>query len=279
MNDHSFLQCSFATSRFTFRVFLFFAFLASTSAARAQCRVPTPAEKAVVEKAFNVLKTAIDEPLKNTDLKFNRFHSDEGLALILQNLTVAEHPSPARPLEFCNGGLGGGQLMVDPDGPRAQAIAAQREEIRAKLQEAGEKEEKDWAELKRLTARDMDLAAALQVNIGVGENDPLGGSNPDNQSRTYTVINVPGAAFAHRYSNKGNENKNQTTEVVEIWFGDWNISSPTPNPAGPGRFHFKHPVGTPYIENLYVGMEGTPENLAILLKSINWQKFNEALTK
>jgi hypothetical protein len=59
----------------------------------------------------------------------------------------------------------------------------------------------------------------------------------------------------------------------------WNLSSPTPNPACPGRFHFKHPVCTPYIENLWVKMEGTPENLAILLKTINWQKFNEALTK
>jgi len=278
MNDQS-LQGGVAIPRFTIFALLVIAFLAFSPNADAQCRVLTPAEKAVVEKAFNVVKAAIDEPLKNTDLKFNRFHSDEGLALLLQNLTVAEHPSPARPLEFCSGGLGGGQLMVDPDGPRAQAIAAQREEIRTKLQEAGEKEEKDWAELKRLTSRDMDLAAALQVNIGVGENDPLGGSNPDNQPRTYTIINIPGAAFAHRYSNKGNENKNQTTEVVEIWFGDWNVSSPTPNPAGPGRFHFKHPVGTPYIENLLVSMEGTPENLAILLKTINWQKLNEALTK
>ncbi|HVZ20730.1 MAG TPA: hypothetical protein VG871_06695, partial [Vicinamibacterales bacterium] len=65
---------------------------------------------------------------------------------------------------------------------------------------------------------------------------------------------------------------------VVLAYGDWS----TATPASGGRlvtFKFTHPPASPYLENIIVTIDGAEDRVDELLKTVDWTKLNDALTR
>jgi hypothetical protein len=102
-----------------------------------------------------------------------------------------------------------------------------------------------------------------RANEGV---KPAPASNPD--------LHIPGVAMAYRVNNY----KFEKGTSVLLMFGDWK-SATWQADNGWYHFRFQHRFRDPAIENIVVQLDGAPERINELLKTVNWKQLNDALTK
>lgn len=87
-------------------------------------------------------------------------------------------------------------------------------------------------------------------------------------------LHVPGAAFAFHVKNY----KYDSGTSVVLLFGNWkaarwNVSE------GAYHYHFIHKTHAPVIENIVVQLDGSEDRVEQLLKTVDWKKVNEGLTR
>lgn len=96
------------------------------------------------------------------------------------------------------------------------------------------------------------------------------GSAPANGSD----LHIPGTAMAYQIKPA----KLGRGTAVVLMFGDWkNARWNAEN--GCMRYKFKHAAHQPAIENIVIQMDGSPERIDQLLKSVKWDDVNSALTE
>ncbi|HEY4358956.1 MAG TPA: PKD domain-containing protein [Acidobacteriaceae bacterium] len=83
------------------------------------------------------------------------------------------------------------------------------------------------------------------------------------------ALAVPGAYFAYRAP--GNGDDAHTRPQYVLCFGDWSTAKPV---NGYYSFVYKHPPGTPHIENIVVRLSGNESAIQGLLKNMVWNRFN-----
>jgi len=83
------------------------------------------------------------------------------------------------------------------------------------------------------------------------------------------ALGVPGAYFAYRAGS--NEDDAQTRPQYRLCFGDWSTAKPVNSFY---NFVYKHPPGTPHIENIVVRLSGNETAIQGLLKNPVWNRFN-----
>lgn len=66
--------------------------------------------------------------------------------------------------------------------------------------------------------------------------------------------------------------------AVVLLFGNWKAASWNGD-NGCDRFKFKHAAHQPVIENVVIQIDGSPERIDQLLKSVKWDEVNSALTE
>lgn len=90
----------------------------------------------------------------------------------------------------------------------------------------------------------------------------------DRDARNKTQLQTPGAA----YSYVTEESEDKRSQTVVLLFGDWKSAQQRGDDI---KFHFKHPAHTPVIENVVIQMQGSPERIRELLRTVDWKKVND----
>jgi hypothetical protein len=125
--------------------------------------------------------------------------------------------------------------------------------------------------MKHMTPTEMALAAQklkrLQLEVEVHFNR----AGVDADAKTSPQLQVPGAALSYQ-SDLSADKRSQTVIVI---FGDWKSAQQHDDIL---RYHFKHAVHSPAIENIEIKMEGSPDRIQELLHSVDWKRVNQALT-
>ena len=86
-------------------------------------------------------------------------------------------------------------------------------------------------------------------------------------------LKLPGVAMAF----KGATGKSKDVSVV-LLFGNWKAA--TWDSYGKWlRYHFRRPGRYPAIENVVFEMEGSPDQIDVLLKTVDWTAVNGTLTQ
>lgn len=86
-------------------------------------------------------------------------------------------------------------------------------------------------------------------------------------------LKIAGPALAYKVSNERFEDG----AAYVLLFGRWQTAKWSAD-AGEFRFSFMHPKLTPFIENVEIRIFGADDRLTELLRIIDWNKVNEALT-
>jgi len=94
--------------------------------------------------------------------------------------------------------------------------------------------------------------------------------------RSITDLKIPGCYFAFRQSpDHIVVGTDYHLPGYVLLFGDW---SKARHSDGEYLFHFIHPPGTPYIENIVIILSGNEDRIKELLKKMDWTKINEGLS-
>lgn len=94
-----------------------------------------------------------------------------------------------------------------------------------------------------------------------------------------TDLKIPSCYFAYKQpSDKLIGTDNNTPDSYVLVFGDWSTAR-TRASFGDYGFKFIHPKETPYIENIVIIISGSNDRIKEILKTTDWQKMNEGLTK
>ena len=93
----------------------------------------------------------------------------------------------------------------------------------------------------------------------------------DRDAKTKPQLQVPGAL----YSFMTEESEDKRSQTVVLLFGDWKSAQQRSDDL---KFHFKHPAHMPFIENVEIQLQGSPDRIKEVLRSVDWKKVNEALT-
>jgi hypothetical protein len=225
----------------------------SVAVARAadECRPPTAQEKRALDKLSTALTKTVESSLVAQDWQVD----SRGTAFDAL-LTVASKPAP-RPIFVCSGEFKL-QLSLDPSKGRGKDLAEQAERYSKEGTTEG--------------ASKMFHAVALgKLEIRTNSNGMYLGQ----QLHYVTRLSVGGVPLAYRLTTPpSNAGDDPSVETV-LCFGDW--SRFTSDRYVP--YPFAHAAGAPYIENACVQIKGLPETVDPILKSIDWQPLNDALTK
>lgn len=124
----------------------------------------------------------------------------------------------------------------------------------------------DPAEMAKLAAqmKMMHMSVEVHMNRYQVPVDPPPPANPD--------LHIPGAALAYRVNNYKFD---KGTSVI-LLFGDWKSAAWRASDGWYG-FKFKHSGHQPAIENIEVHLDGSPERINELLRTVKWQHLNDAL--
>lgn len=93
----------------------------------------------------------------------------------------------------------------------------------------------------------------------------------ERDARNKTQLQTSGAA----YSYVTEESEDKRSQTVVLLFGDWKSAQQRGDDI---KFHFKHPAHTPVVENIVIQMQGSPERIRELLRTVDWKKVNEAMS-
>ncbi|MBS1973991.1 MAG: hypothetical protein JST13_06535, partial [Bacteroidetes bacterium] len=94
-----------------------------------------------------------------------------------------------------------------------------------------------------------------------------------------TDLKVPGCYFSYKQpADKLIGTDHNTPDSYVLAFGDWSTARARAS-FGDYGFKFIHPKGTPFIENIVIIISGNNDRIKEILKTANWQKVNEGLTK
>jgi len=126
----------------------------------------------------------------------------------------------------------------------------------------------DPSEMARLAKQRKVTNLTVEVHFNhlcVGlDSAPAGGAD----------LHVPGANAAYHVKPA----KFGRGAAVVLLFGNWKAATWSAE-NGCDRFKFKHAAHQPAIENVVIQMDGSPERIDQLLKSVKWDAVNSVLTE
>jgi hypothetical protein len=99
---------------------------------------------------------------------------------------------------------------------------------------------------------------------------------PDKNSAA--SLKIPGCYYAFKLSHEHWIGVDRNLEAGYVLaFGNWGTAKPS-HEYGDLRFHFIHPNGSPFVENMVIILMGNEQRIKEQLSQIDWTKINEGLT-
>ncbi len=116
-----------------------------------------------------------------------------------------------------------------------------------------------------------NLYVEVHVNEVVIPVKPLKNSAAD--------LKIPGCYFAYKQPADKLIGRDENTPASYVLiFGNWSTAT-TPADRQDYQFKFIHPKGTPFIENIVIIISGSSDRINEILKTTDWQKVNDGLTR
>ena len=242
---------------------LLLGFSPRASATEPECRDATPAEKQAAEKVATALKKNLEAPLLAGDWQMASGKT------ALQNLSIANKPLPKRPLMSCSR-IFDVKLQIKPESERGKKLSALNDSYAPQAQNEMAQAAKGINAGTDAIKKQAQILLEEGFEINVTENVPYLRERVDS---AMSRLNVPGSALAYRLA-ASSEGENP---VSVICFGNWKDYPWNKNTYIP--FPFVHSPGTPFIENMCVNLVAPDDVADSIIKSTDWGRINDALTR
>lgn len=226
-------------------------------------RDPTPAERVVINKVVNTVSQVIDRFSDKNWVKTRGGGMDQ------QNYSVQEHPDVAMGVAPFDDW----QFDVVENSPLWNSTIKPSMDKLANIP-ADLTDKKTMDEYLKL-GNDLKNLQHIYVEVHVNEKNlpikPAQGSAID--------LKVPGCYFSYKQSLNNTVGTNLNPENSYVFaFGNWGNAKYDAN-LEVYQFHFGHPPGTAFIENLVIIVSGNNEAIQRMIKSEKFMMINEGLTK
>ena len=126
------------------------------------------------------------------------------------------------------------------------------------------------AQMQQMSPSDMAQAGKKLKMLRLEVQVHFNRAAADKDARTKPQLQIPGAA----YSFQTEESADKRSQTVVLLFGDWKSAQ---QGSDDFKYHFKHPPHTPVVENIEFQLQGSPDCIRELLRSVNWKQLNNAL--
>jgi hypothetical protein len=222
----------------------------------AECRKARQSENALFEHAKDIMRSGLIEPLQKMGWQVQ---DNQNLKTM-----IANHPVPYKPLSLCNN-IFDLKLTLDPNTPYGKMLA----DSAAFYANQGTPQ----ASLKMFRIQDMQ-----RVEIQVIDNDPYIKSEfSHGPADKYSILHVPGTAFACRFYSAPQSEVDSPQVSTCLFFGNW--SGADMNAATYVKYPFIHKHPGPYLETLNIKIIGPASAADHIIKQVDWNALNAALTK
>jgi hypothetical protein len=222
--------------------------------AQEECRPQTPAEQQAINRVLDTTRAVVEAPILAGDWQIERKRSGE-------KTTIANHPSPPRPLMVCQG-LYNVEFALKPDSARGKPLY---EKWKTAMNDASDpKAMHDAVHALNLT----------KFGIALGENPPY---LREEIHSALERLTISGAALAYRVTTPPKSPGDDPVVHTYLNYGEWAAF-----PFDKDKYvlyPFAHQPGSPNIETLRINISGLPEVVDPIIKQIDWAKMAQALTK
>ena len=230
----------------------------------AECRKLRTSEREALEKARNVLRMRVAEPLRAAGWVVDMESTEKG--------DVANNPRPFRPLMLCAPWFGF-KLKLD-----------QNSELGQKLRDSAayyshSAETKDIAVLKAAMRNVARIQSMMEVTIRVYDNSPYL-KEPWNMGPRdrFRVLSVPGAGYACQVVSEARNDLDVPEETTNVYIGNW-VGADMHTSGGYVLYPFGHKTVGPWLENLDFRIAAPAEVADAIIAKIDWNAVGAALTK
>lgn len=232
-----------------------------------ECRKLRRAERPVFEKALAVSEDVLLEPLKKLGWQITEEQK------ISASYPVLNHPAPFRPLAFCS-------AMI-----RLKLTLDIGSEYGKKLQDSAnyyanqsQNTNGDDKALIRAIQNMSRIQKMQNIEVKVSENYPyIKQRNPMNTGGKFTVLRIPNVSYAFQFFDPPSDVMGSPSEGTSLYFGNW--AGADMNFEGYVNYPFVHKQQSPFIENMVISIDAPASVANSIIKSIDWSKMNEALTR
>jgi hypothetical protein len=237
-----------------------------TGKAGDECRKQRYTEKEVIGKAVKIFDNAFIQLLQKTGWQI----TEEKNGLTTQ---IADHPAPFRPLFMCSDFFSL-KLSLDPNSAYGKMIQDSAEYYNQQLSQSSPGT-KAYLQASQNLFRMQNMQTA---EIAIDANSPyLKQDYTIGSKDKSTVLHIPGSAYAWQLYLAPTDQLGSPEEKTMIFFGNWkgaNMHSGTY--VG---YPFIHKQQAPFIENFVVTITAPASAANGIIKKIDWQKLNDALSK
>ena len=225
-------------------------------------RSANDAEKAVINKAVNIIAPIIDGFQNDT------WQKDEGGTDAPEDYSVQAHPdNPIRVAPFNDW-----HFTIRPGSDfYNKNIKAYYDKMNG-----GSLDANDSKAMEQLVKEGQKVKDMSNIYVEVHVNDinipvrPLKNNSLD--------LKIPGCYFSYKQSaDKLIGTDRNAPDSYVLVFGNWSTASARAA-YGDYGFKFTHPKSSPFIENIVIIISGNNDRIKELLKETNWQKVNEGLS-
>lgn len=119
----------------------------------------------------------------------------------------------------------------------------------------------------------MEFLSNVNVEVHVNEKNL-----PIKPPHGAVDLKIPGTFFTYKEPTSGDttiRGVDHGKSSYVLAFGNWGTAK---KQGDWYQFHFTHPLGTPYIENIVITIYGAPDRVQEILHNTDWKKINEGLT-
>lgn len=230
----------------------------------AECRKLRASERVVLEKARDVLRMRVAEPLQAAGWSVDMESTEKG--------EVANNPRPFRPLMLCAPWFGF-KLKLDEHSPLGQELRD------SAAYYAHQGSSKDIGVLKAAMRNMSRIQKMMAVDIRVWDNSPYIREPWILTSRDrFSVRTVPGAGYACQVVRAPKSDLDLPDEATDVYIGNW-AGADMHATGSYVLYPFRHKETGPWLENLRFEIDAPKEVADAIIAKVDWNAVGAALTR
>jgi hypothetical protein len=237
-----------------------------TGKAGDECRRQRHSEKDVIDKAVHIFDDAFLQPLQKMGWQITEEKNGH-------TTQIADHPSPFRPLFMCSDFFSL-KLTLDPNSAYSKMIQDSAEYYNKQLSQNAPGT-KTYMQASQNFFRIQNMQTA---EISIDANDPyLKQDYTIGSKDRSTDLHIPGTAYAWQLYLAPADELGTPEEKTMLFFGNWKgVNMHSGTYVG---YPFIHKQHAPSIENFVVTITAPASAANEIIKRIDWNKLNEAISK
>jgi hypothetical protein len=235
-----------------------------------ECRKQRQSEKAVINKAVKIFGEVFPGPLQNMDWKI----TEENKGYTTQ---IANHPVPFRPIFMCSDFFDL-KLSTDPTSDYGKSLQDSMQFYNQQVVQNSNNN--NHTALVKASQNLFRLQTMQTAEISIDGNYPyirseeLTGAGSKDR---YEILHIKGVAYAFQLYRAPVDELGTPEEKTMLFFGNW--TGADMHSGTYAGYPFIHKNQSPFIENFVVTITAPASVANGMIKNIDWNKLNEALSK